>query len=183
MALHTVDAFVAKFRSIGVEAVVAVLRLPDDVAVRAILVAHVPEDEVAISAVEGHVAVVRVLAVRVHDGHARDGAVENRDLIEERLREIRIDPVIERVPFVAPPLVQFVDREGNVLVVHRDDLLPRQIARTVVEIEKIAEDEPALSAAIRAVNGIGYVDGLVECSLFGEEIEGGRTLIASRHFN
>ena len=50
MTLYAIDALVTKFRSIGVEAVITVFRVPDDVTVGTILVPDVPENEVTVIA-------------------------------------------------------------------------------------------------------------------------------------
>jgi hypothetical protein len=83
VALDTIDAFVAVLRSVRVQAVIAILRLPDDVAIHAVLVPHVPKDEVTIAATIRHVAVIAVLAVDVHEGNARNRPVQNGDLFKE----------------------------------------------------------------------------------------------------
>jgi hypothetical protein len=49
VALDAIDAFVASLAAIDVEAVVAIFRLPDDVAVRTVLVLDISEDEIAIA--------------------------------------------------------------------------------------------------------------------------------------
>jgi len=162
VALHTIDALIAEGAAVGIETVVAVLGLPDNVAVHAVFVSDVSEDQVAITAAIGHVAVVAILAVHVHETNARDDVVEDCHLSEERAREVRIDAVLQPVPAVAPPFLNAINRKRRVLIVHGDDLFPREIARAMVEMEEIAEHQPSLPPAIWTLHRVQHIERAIE---------------------
>ena len=83
MALHAVNAFETELTAVDVETVEAVLGEPHDVSVHTVFIAHVAEHHVAVAAVEGNAAVIRVLAVGVHDRHARNFPMQLDQLIKE----------------------------------------------------------------------------------------------------
>jgi hypothetical protein len=52
VTLHAIDTLVTEFRPIGVEAVITVFRVPDDMAVGAVFVPDIAEDKITIVAPE-----------------------------------------------------------------------------------------------------------------------------------
>ena len=74
-----------------------------------------------------------------------------------------------------------VDRERRIRVVHGDNLLAGQIARTVIQMEKIAEGQPQMAAAWRAIDRIAHADLPVERQIPGRESEGLPTAAARNH--
>ena len=50
MAVHAINALVTELGSVNIKAVIAIFRLPYNVAVIAILIAHIPENKIAIPA-------------------------------------------------------------------------------------------------------------------------------------
>jgi hypothetical protein len=141
-----------------------------------IFVLHIPENEITITAIERHVAIIRILAIDVHDRHARNRAMENPDLFEEGTGEIHIDSVGETVPFVAPPLTQLIDRKLGIFVIHRDDLLAGKVASTMVQVEEITKHETPLAATCRTFHRVRNIQRLIEFPLLCEEIEANATV-------
>jgi hypothetical protein len=169
MTLDAIDAFVAILRSIGVEAIITILRLPDDVAVHAVFVPDVPEDKIAIAAAVRHVAVIAVLAIDVHERDARNRAMEDCQLFEERTGEVQIDAITEAIPLVTPPFLQPINGERRSGVVDRENFLPREITRAMIEVEEIPEHQSPLPAASRTLRRLGNTDALVKLRLGGAE--------------
>ena len=119
-------------------------------AVAAIFIPHVSKHEVAIATLNGHIAVVTILCENIRHIHPGNGLVENAHLLKCRLCEINIDPVLLPVPFIRPPLMHVIHRERDFPVIHREHLLPREIACAVIEMKEVPEHEPSLPAAIGA---------------------------------
>jgi len=94
--------------------------------------------EVAVPRINHKIAVIAVLGVRRDECGTGNRALELGELIEEGPGKIKLLPLHEGIPVIAPPLPPFVDRERCVLRVHRDDLLPRLTARALVEYALIS---------------------------------------------
>lgn len=139
ITLHTINAFIAKLTSVAVKAIIAILGMPYDVSVRTIFTVNIPEDQIAVTAAIRHIAVVGVLALRIHNRHARDCAVKLRHLFKEGLVKIHLLAIGKRIPPVAPPFMHFKDRKWTIKVIHRDNFLARKIASAVIEIEEITK--------------------------------------------
>jgi hypothetical protein len=92
-------------------------------------------------------------------------------LCKEWTGEIHIYPIGQSIPLVTPPLMELIDGGLGVLVVHRDDLLARQIAGAVVEVKKVTEHETPLAAAGGALHGSRYIQRSVKFLLLWKKSE------------
>lgn len=178
MTLHTIDAFATPLALVDVETIATILGSPDDVTVHAVFIVHATMDEVTVIAVRAHVAVVRILGRCVHDGHARHGAMQFPQLVEERRIEGWFDTIIQRIPLVAPPFVHLVDGKRRIRVVHRNDFLARQIAGAMVEVKEIAKHQTPLPSAWRAIDRNGHTDACKKIFIDRIDVKRNRTMSA-----
>lgn len=74
-------------------------------------------------------------------------------MFEEWSGEVHISPVLQGIPLISPPLVLVIDLHLRVWTEVRDDGLPSEIARAVVEVSLIAPCETAPLPAVGAVCG------------------------------
>lgn len=107
--MDAIDAFIAAFAAIDIKAVITVLRLPDDMTVRTVLVLNIAKNHVAVARSEGKAGIIRVLRLDIHKGRSRHGTMQLSDLFEEWARKIDVDPIGKRIPFVAPPFLHVID--------------------------------------------------------------------------
>ena len=82
MALETIHTLIAKFRGVSIQTIKTILGLPDNVAVKAILIPYIPKYEITVAALKRKVAVVRIFTLKIPNACAWHCLVENFDLFK-----------------------------------------------------------------------------------------------------
>jgi hypothetical protein len=62
--------------------------------------------------------------------------------------------------------MHLVHGKRHILVIHRDDLFPGEIARAMVQIEEIAEHQSPLSPAVGTIHGIQKIPLFIERTIY-----------------
>ena len=101
-------------------------------AIVAIFVRNASKDKVAITTIEGEITIIGIFALGIHNSHSRDSFMENLYLFKNTLVPVDFSTIVETIPLIAPPLLRFVDRKRNILVVCRNNLLPREFTFAMV---------------------------------------------------
>jgi len=171
------DALVAEITLIEVQVIDTVAGIVDPRAVVALLGTVAGENQVAVAIVARTIAIVAVLhRLLLLERHARDAVAEREELRKEWFGEIEIPPMGERIPVIAPPRIDGIDRERFIRGKCGNHLPPRQIALAMVEVPLIAIRKSANHPTEGAQRRIRNVELMIERLILGKDRERSRTL-------
>jgi len=146
---HTLGAPLA---GIDRQAVRRVLGENDKFTIEAVFVVGGSENEVAILLVQRVIRVFAIFHIRIVQPRMGHGEIQRAQLIEERMGEITFLPVCHWIPCIAEPLFLRTGFVGIIRRKHRHHRFPAYAGIPFVEFSFIAEEQPSLQPAGRALH-------------------------------
>ena len=145
--LVAVDAFIAELTAENFEAIDTGPGIENPVAKHRILILIGFDREVAILGKANLVHILAILDTNDTESEKRHIEQELMELIEERTREIKISPIVERTPFSAVPCVVVIRLVRTVGSDNRGNPLLREVARAEIEVALHPPGKSALETA------------------------------------